>query len=531
MVGEEAHRAPVEARGRWGRTTRAVEGVSRGSSACGSNGLPTTSRLTCAVRDPRHRRASPAAASASCRGHHRSARAAWPDASCLDCADLAVAAGARALGRLDRLRAGGPARRGARPRLHGGRETPCSAPAARLPRLWPSQKPAGGGRAGYRHRRRVPGARRRRARARAPPLGRNPTAPLATPRVVGAPRACCSRICTPTPGPHVERRRRAPPRPLRAQRARRSSSPPRAWTSSSRASDGVAGALLGPLRLLLPRPPPPRARRSAFSWEAPRPDGGRRGAPSRRRARPASVVGEWVEAVPTRAGAVAAAFAIGAVFLEATGRDAARASARDGGRRVRLRLRRRADLDYCGAARPHRPRRWRSPSRWACGASLRKAQLAVGAIAASWLVLSAPAHPRGITAPVLGLLGTSGGAAWASHSRRPACCFAGVSENTPSTLMLQLCRPPVGGLPRVRRLGGSHGIQLSLLATLLRVRAAARVVGRRAHGAPGGRRRGGAHRRGRAPPHDLGLRDPDHRREPGRGALRGHALSGGASSW
>jgi general nucleoside transport system permease protein len=68
---------------------------------------------------------------------------------------------------------------------------------------------------------------------------------------------------------------------------------------------------------------------------------------------------------------------------------------------------------------------------WNIGA---EGQLAVGAIAASWLALSAPSLPRGIMVPALWILGMAGGAAWALVPGALRA-FAGVSEII-STLML-----------------------------------------------------------------------------------------------
>jgi simple sugar transport system permease protein len=141
----------------------------------------------------------------------------------------------------------------------------------------------------------------------------------------------------------------------------------------------------------------------------------------------------WVEAVGVRAGSIVAAFAVGAVFLAATGHDPVHAyremavGAFGSSFAVEQTLVKAIPLSLAGLGVALAF----TMGLWNVGA---EGQLAVGALAASWLALSAGALPAAVMLPGLLLLGALGGAAWALT---PAAlrAYAGVSEII-STLML-----------------------------------------------------------------------------------------------
>ncbi|MDQ7859919.1 MAG: ABC transporter permease [Armatimonadota bacterium] len=141
----------------------------------------------------------------------------------------------------------------------------------------------------------------------------------------------------------------------------------------------------------------------------------------------------WVEAVGVRAGSIVAAFAVGAVFLAATGHDPAHAyremavGAFGSSFAVEQTLVKAIPLALAGLGVALAF----TMGLWNVGA---EGQLAVGALAASWLALSAGGLPAAVVLPGLTLLGALGGAAWALV---PAAlrAYAGVNEII-STLML-----------------------------------------------------------------------------------------------
>lgn len=120
----------------------------------------------------------------------------------------------------------------------------------------------------------------------------------------------------------------------------------------------------------------------------------------------------WGEAVLIRAGAVAAALVVGAVFLAATGRDpwAAyqdMAAGAFGGRfAIEQTLIKATPLMLTGLGVSLAF----TMGLWNIGA---EGQLAMGALAASWLALTHPHLPAGLLLPGMTLLGALGGAAWA----------------------------------------------------------------------------------------------------------------------
>ncbi len=140
----------------------------------------------------------------------------------------------------------------------------------------------------------------------------------------------------------------------------------------------------------------------------------------------------WLEALGIRAGAIAAALAAGAVFLAATGHDPAGAyremltSAFGSAFGVEQTLIKAIPLILTGLGVSLAF----TMGLWNIGA---EGQLALGAIAASWLALTVPL-PSALMVPGLVLLGLAGGAAWALI---PAVLRArlGTSEII-STLML-----------------------------------------------------------------------------------------------
>lgn len=141
----------------------------------------------------------------------------------------------------------------------------------------------------------------------------------------------------------------------------------------------------------------------------------------------------WAEAVGIRAGSLGAALLVGAAFLLATGHDPVRAyqemlaGAFGTGYALEQTLIRAIPLILTGLGVSLAF----TMGLWNIGA---EGQLAVGALAASWLALAAPGLPRGVMLPGLVILGLAGGAAWALI---PAAlrAWAGVNEII-STLML-----------------------------------------------------------------------------------------------
>ncbi len=149
--------------------------------------------------------------------------------------------------------------------------------------------------------------------------------------------------------------------------------------------------------------------------------------------RPGPQLPGWVESVGIRVGSIAAAFAAGALFLWATGHDAGHAyremivgalGSRYG---IEQTLIRAIPLILTGLGVTLAF----TMGLWNIGA---EGQLAVGALAASWLALAASGMPRVIVLPGLIVLGLAGGAAWALI---PAAlrAYAGMNEII-STLML-----------------------------------------------------------------------------------------------
>jgi simple sugar transport system permease protein len=142
---------------------------------------------------------------------------------------------------------------------------------------------------------------------------------------------------------------------------------------------------------------------------------------------------EWVEAVGIRVAAVTAALLAGAAFLGATGHDpwtayrAMAVGAVGSAFAIEQTLIRAIPLMLTGLGVALAF----TMGLWNIGA---EGQLAVGAIAASWLALTVPDLPRPAMVPGLIVLGMAGGAAWAFI---PAAlrAFAGMNEII-STLML-----------------------------------------------------------------------------------------------
>jgi simple sugar transport system permease protein len=141
----------------------------------------------------------------------------------------------------------------------------------------------------------------------------------------------------------------------------------------------------------------------------------------------------WIEALGIRVGSAIAALVVGAIFLTATGYDAWHAyremlaGAFGSSFAIEETLIKAIPLILTGLGVALAF----TMGLWNIGA---EGQLALGALAASWLALSAPELPRGLMLPGLVLLGIIGGAAWALI---PAVlrAFAGMSEII-STLML-----------------------------------------------------------------------------------------------
>lgn len=141
----------------------------------------------------------------------------------------------------------------------------------------------------------------------------------------------------------------------------------------------------------------------------------------------------WVEAVAIRVGSIVAAFAAGALFLLATGHDPWRAyremvaGAFGSSFAVEQTLIKAIPLMLTGLAVTLAF----TMGLWNIGA---EGQLTVGALAASWLALSAGTLHSAVMLPGLVLLGIAGGAAWALI---PAAlrAFVGMNEII-STLML-----------------------------------------------------------------------------------------------
>jgi ABC-type uncharacterized transport system permease subunit len=147
---------------------------------------------------------------------------------------------------------------------------------------------------------------------------------------------------------------------------------------------------------------------------------------------PAELAG-WIETAAIRLGSIVAAFAVGAVFLAATGHDPWRAyremviGAFGSSFAVEQTLVKAIPLALAGLGVALAF----TMGLWNIGA---EGQLAVGALAASWLALTAVGLSAGAMLPGLMLLGALAGAAWALV---PAAlrAYLGVSEII-STLML-----------------------------------------------------------------------------------------------
>ncbi len=141
----------------------------------------------------------------------------------------------------------------------------------------------------------------------------------------------------------------------------------------------------------------------------------------------------WAEAIAIRIASVIAAFLVGAAFLAATGHDPWRAyremvtGAFGSSFAIQETLIKAIPLMLTGLGVALAF----TMGLWNIGA---EGQLALGALAASWLALSAPGLPRAIMLPGLIVLGLAGGAAWALI---PAAlrAYLGMSEII-STLML-----------------------------------------------------------------------------------------------
>ena len=142
---------------------------------------------------------------------------------------------------------------------------------------------------------------------------------------------------------------------------------------------------------------------------------------------------EWAEAVMIRIGAVLAALLAGAAFMAATGHDAwmayrvMAAGAAGSPFAIEQTLIKAIPLMLTGLGVALAF----AMGLWNIGA---EGQLAVGALAASWLALTVPSLPRPLMLPGLLVFGFAGGAAWALI---PAAlrAFAGMNEII-STLML-----------------------------------------------------------------------------------------------
>ncbi|MGQ0569620.1 MAG: ABC transporter permease [Armatimonadota bacterium] len=149
--------------------------------------------------------------------------------------------------------------------------------------------------------------------------------------------------------------------------------------------------------------------------------------------RPRPGVPGWVEAVGIRVGAIVAAFAVGAIFLSATGHDPWRAyremvvGAFGSPFAIEQTLIKAIPLILTGLGVTLAF----TMGLWNIGA---EGQLVLGALAASWLALSMADLPRSVMLPGLVILGLVGGAAWALI---PAAlrAFVGMNEII-STLML-----------------------------------------------------------------------------------------------
>jgi len=141
----------------------------------------------------------------------------------------------------------------------------------------------------------------------------------------------------------------------------------------------------------------------------------------------------WVDAIGIRVASVVAAFLVGAIFLMATGHDPLRAyremviGAFGSSFGIEQTLVKAIPLILTGLGVSLAF----TMGLWNIGA---EGQLALGALAASWLALSLPDLPRAVMLPGLVGLGLAGGAAWALV---PGIlrAFAGMNEII-STLML-----------------------------------------------------------------------------------------------